>query len=104
MSLVKSGKMTLKEARTSSLKNELSQAVGADNLVNPDYISCTLRDGDKVLFCSDGLWDMLSDAEIADVLKQDKSADLLCRELVDRANNAGGKDNITVIVVIHTTK
>ncbi len=101
MTLVKSGKMTMEEARTSVLKNELCQAVGTDRPVNPDYIACSLEDGDIILFCSDGLWDMLSDREICDILGRDYSAAKLCAELIARANKNGGKDNITVIAVIH---
>ena len=99
MDLVKAGQMTLEEARTSPLKNELSQAIGSSEPIVPDYNLYSLKDGDKVLLCSDGLWDMLSDEEIYEIVRQKKPAKTLCRELVKMANDAGGHDNITVVVI-----
>jgi PPM family protein phosphatase len=57
-----------------------------------------LADGDRLLLCSDGLTDMVSDAEIAAVLKTQEPATKSCQFLVDMALEAGGKDNITVVV------
>jgi protein phosphatase len=99
MELVKAGQMTLEEARHSPLKNELSQAIGSPLSVIPDYNYHDLKTGDKVLLCSDGLWDMLSDDEIYRVVQQAKPARLICEELVHHANDAGGHDNITVVLV-----
>ncbi len=99
MELVKAGKMTMEEARVSPLKNEITQAIGADLEIRPDVNDYLLTSGDTVLLCSDGLWDMLADNEIHDILKQDKAARKICKDLVRAANNAGGDDNITVIVV-----
>lgn len=101
MDLVKAGQMTMEEARTSPLKNELSQAIGSPTPIVPDYNCHVLKDGDKVLLCSDGLWDMLSDEEIYEIIRQKKSAKLLCEELVTMANDAGGHDNITIVVIEH---
>jgi len=98
MDLVKAGQMTLEEARTSPLKNELSQAIGSSLPIVPEYNLRGLQNGDKVLLCSDGLWDMLSDQEIYEIVRQKKPAKTLCEELASMANDAGGHDNITVIV------
>ncbi len=98
MELVKAGQMTLAEARQSPLKNELSQAIGSPLSIIPDYNYHDLKNGDKVLLCSDGLWDMLSDEEIHRVVKQSKPAQSICEELVQKANDAGGYDNITVVL------
>jgi PPM family protein phosphatase len=57
-----------------------------------------LSDGDRLLLCSDGLTDMVSDAAISAVLAQAKPATECCQELVDQALEAGGKDNVTVIL------
>jgi len=99
MELVQAGQMTLAEARQSPLKNELSQAIGSPLSIIPDYNFCELKNGNKVLLCSDGLWDMLSDEEIYHITKQLKPAQSICEELVAKANAAGGHDNITVVVI-----
>ena len=99
MELVKAGQMTLEEARQSPLKNELSQAIGSPLPIIPDYNFCELKNGDKVLLCSDGLWDMLSDEEICYMVKQPQPARSICEELVKKANDAGGHDNITVVLI-----
>lgn len=99
MELVKAGKMTMEEARTSPIKNEITQAVGAPRPVVPEYNHYTLKKGDKVLLCSDGLWDMLRDTEIYEILRQEGPAETLCKELIGAANEAGGHDNITVVVI-----
>ena len=101
MELVKAGKMTLAEARTSPLKNELSQAIGSLVGLAPDYCRRTLRDGDKVLLCTDGLWDMLTDEEIYEILHQELPVKTIGQKLIKTANSLGGHDNITVVVIEH---
>jgi len=104
MQLVRAGKMTLEEAKNSGKRSELYQAIGAPSTISPDYNKYPLQDKDKILLCSDGLWDMLSDEEIFHVLKQDNLPQALCEELVDKANEAGGADNITAVVAIYQDK
>jgi protein phosphatase len=101
MDLVRAGQMNMEEARKSPLKNELNQAIGSPSPIEPEYSRYALKHHDKVLLCSDGLWDMLSDNEIHEILLQKKPARVLCEELIAAANNAGGQDNITVVVVEH---
>lgn len=99
MSLVANGKMTMEEARLSPIKNELTQAIGAMKAVQPDHSVYPLKKKDRLLLCSDGLWDMLPDKEIHRVIKKNSSAKTTCEELIRLANEAGGKDNITVVVL-----
>ena len=101
MDLVEKGKLTKEEARISPMKNKLHQAIGASKTINPDYKHFILKEGDKLLLCSDGLWDMMSDDQIYTVLRQDKPVKKLCETLIKMANNAGGHDNITAIVIQH---
>jgi protein phosphatase len=101
MGLVAAGKMTPEEARHSNLKNELTQAIGAMQTIKPDYNCRSLKEGDRLLLCSDGLWDMLSDEEIYRVTRKNRPAQAICDELIEKANTAGGKDNITAVLVIH---
>ena len=58
----------------------------------------SLEDGDQVLLCSDGLTEMVTEADIADTLAAAPTADTACQRLVDLANSHGGKDNVTVVV------
>ena len=69
-----------------------------------DLNTCSLQDGDRVLLCSDGLWEMLSDQEIANVIGADGSMRQIAMQLVDRANDAGGADNISVVLYRHRVK
>lgn len=98
MELVQQGEMTLEEARHSQLKNQLTQALGISSVVNPQYVKYPLKQGDTVLLCSDGLWDMLSDAEIHAIVKEGDTLEATCGKLIEEANAAGGHDNITVVV------
>jgi len=104
MDLVEKGKLTKEEARLSPMKNKLHQAIGASKTINPDYKHYILKNDDKILLCSDGLWEMMSDDQIYMVLKQDKPAKKICDTLIKMANNAGGYDNITAIVAQHMEK
>lgn len=104
MDLVQKGKLTREEARLSPMKNKLHQAIGASKTINPDYKHYILKNDDKILLCSDGLWDMMSDDQIYTVLKQDKPAKKICDTLIKMANNAGGHDNITAVVIQHIEK
>jgi len=99
MELVKAGKMTMEEARNTTLKNELTQAVGASDSINPDYNCHLLTPGDTLLMCTDGLWDLIPDATIHQILQEPASVKRIVKKLIKAANNAGGKDNITAVVV-----
>jgi protein phosphatase len=67
--------------------------------VVPEHNEQHLSTGDKVLLCSDGLWDMLSDEEIHSIVMEGGSPEEVCKRLIDKANEAGGEDNITVVMV-----
>ena len=101
MELVQAGEMTMAESRQSVLQNQLSQAIGASDTVVPDYNCYSLKPGDKVLLCSDGLWDMLEDNEIYEIVKLKQPIEEICKILIDSANKAGGKDNISVVIYHH---
>lgn len=99
MDLVQTGNLTKEEARASPLKNELTQAIGVRTSIAPGYGAYTLQPDDRILLCTDGLWDMLTDAEIWEIVRQAKPLAERCQELIDRANAAGGQDNITVVLI-----
>jgi len=98
LELVQAGQMTKEEARQSYLKNQLTQALGTSPVVKPESIQRKLKKGDIILLCTDGLWDMLSDEEIYTVVKKGGTPEEICRKLISKANDAGGDDNITVVI------
>ncbi len=70
----------------------------------PEYISYKLEPGDKILLCSDGLWDTVSEIDIQNILFPPKSLQDICADLINKANIEGGHDNITALVVHHEPK
>lgn len=96
---IDSGMITPEEARFSQNKNLVTRALGVDPEVDPEIHDYDVEAGDIYLLCSDGLTDMVSDEEIALTL-QTLSANLplAAEQLVQMANDNGGKDNISVIL------
>jgi serine/threonine protein phosphatase PrpC len=77
-------------------KNMISRAVGRRESVEVDLRGELLEIGDVFLLCSDGLSGMVRDPEILEALKAAQSLEAACDALIDRANAAGGEDNVTV--------
>lgn len=96
-SLVAKGELTEAEARVHPQKNMLLRAVGVEEHLRVDTGSFPLQTGDILLLATDGLMKMVSDADISAVLTANEGD--TARILVDRALEAGGRDNVTVIVV-----
>ncbi len=97
--LVKKGSITAEEALTHPHRNILTRAVGTGDRVKVDTGSFTLAAGDKILLCTDGLTNMVADGDIAAALSRDDDGAALLAHLVARANDAGGLDNITAVLV-----
>lgn len=93
------GILTEEEAKSHPLKNVVTRALGGGPTVLPELQEYDLQAGDQYLFCSDGLTTMLSDDEIARVLGAGGDPEGICRDLIEQANDRGGLDNITAIVV-----
>ena len=96
--LVATGKITKAEAKVHPRKSWLLQALGAEGEVEPKLQSLTLEPGDKLLLCTDGLSNMLSDGEISELL-QDRDAQHCADSLIERALQNGGRDNVTAVVL-----
>ena len=96
--LIEAGQLTEEEAETFEHNNIILQALGTAETVQVDLTFVDLRRGDVLLLCSDGLSGMIRGDEIREVLTTVPEPLEACRELTDRANRAGGHDNITVIV------
>jgi serine/threonine protein phosphatase PrpC len=97
--LLRNGDITRDEAKTHPARGRLSRYVGMEGEVYPDVRTLGMKAGDRLLLCSDGLTNMVSDDEIALVLAEGSDPQSACEALVKAANSAGGADNITVIVV-----
>jgi len=97
--LVKLGEVKPEEAEGHPARSQLSRYVGMQGEAVPDVQTLPVQDGDRLLLCSDGLTGMISDEQIATLLTEVPDRDSTCRALVGAANAAGGKDNITVILV-----
>ena len=91
--------MTQEEADNSTMQNVLVRALGIDPDVEVDLSEVPLLEGDTLLLCSDGLTRELTDAQIAAVLGERRNAETAAADLVDLAKQAGGGDNVTVIVL-----
>ncbi len=96
---IDAGLITLEQAAFSANKNLVTRAVGVEDTVLLETHQHESLPGDLYLMCSDGLSDMLDDAAIAQVLLSHDSLDSSSQALIDAANDAGGKDNISVVLV-----
>jgi|SRR5579875_1898880 len=96
---VRNGLMSEAEAAQSNLQNVLMRAVGVDDEIQVEVSEELFADGDTLLLCSDGLTKELTDARIAEVLGEIDEPQEAAERLVELANEAGGSDNITVIVL-----
>ena len=84
---------------TSRWSHTLWNAISADDSgVDPEVYAANLELGDSILLCTDGLTKYLDKSRLIEVLSSDESTEAICQRMIDEANNAGGNDNITVVV------
>ena len=95
---VKQDLITREEAAQSVKKNILTRAVGIDSEVHADLGELTVLQGDLLLLCSDGLYNMVSDEEMLEIISRAGNVHAASEILIDAANDNGGKDNISAIV------
>jgi len=96
--LVRSGRLTEDEARGHPQRSVITRALGIETLVKVDVWNYPLQPGDVILLCSDGLTDMISEGQVRSALLAGASLDDAAGRLIDAANAAGGRDNITVVL------
>jgi serine/threonine protein phosphatase PrpC len=96
--LVELGQLTRDEAAIHPQKNVLYRAVGQSGLLEVDTPVCTIPHGGRLLLCSDGLWSIVSEAEMLNIVTTAPSLQAACESLVAAANRAGGPDNVTAIL------
>jgi PPM family protein phosphatase len=97
--LFREGRLTVDEARVHPQKNIVTRAVGIERYVDVDEFQILPHTGDRYLLCSDGLTDEVTEEEITRILRSVEDPEAAAQELVRQANAAGGRDNITLIVV-----
>jgi serine/threonine protein phosphatase PrpC len=93
------GHISPEEAAVHPQRNVLYRALGQGEVLDPDIFTAPFPQAGYLLLCSDGLWSVLSDSNIFNVVSTAKDLQSACQSLVDAANEAGGPDNISVIVV-----
>ena len=95
--LVKEGTITKEEAEVHPKKNMLLKALGCNAFAEPDVMIKGFQKGDIIIICSDGLSNMVSQEEIYKIVKD--NFETAPKELIERANQNGGLDNITIITI-----
>ncbi len=101
---VRRGMMTQREAENSNMQNVLLRALGVEPEVQVDVSEKDLLEGDTLLLCSDGLTRELSNAQVAATLADKEDPQEAADSLIELANQAGGGDNITAVVVRYAAK
>lgn len=96
--LVSDGTITKEEAYNHPKKNMLIKALGCSTFVEPDVTVKGFLKDDVLLMCSDGLTNMIKDEEIKQIINEDP--ELACNKLINKANENGGYDNITAIIIL----
>lgn len=97
--MVRKGTVAIEDAAKHHLRHVITNAVGGSSAnLRVEVHKLQLEDSDRVLLCSDGLTGLLTDDEINEILNTEAEPEAACRQLVARANEAGGRDNITVVV------
>ncbi|OGV56500.1 MAG: hypothetical protein A2X45_03375 [Lentisphaerae bacterium GWF2_50_93] len=97
--LLDSNEISPEEAETHPAKGQITRFVGMDGNPLPETKKVDISHGDLLLLCSDGLTQMLPDSGIQEILLKKTNPEEACTELVARANEKGGKDNITVVLI-----
>ncbi|NES77868.1 MULTISPECIES: Stp1/IreP family PP2C-type Ser/Thr phosphatase [unclassified Okeania] len=97
---VRQNALTPEQARVHPWRHLLSQCLGRKDMGKVDTLSIDIQTGDRLLLCSDGLTEDLSDTVITPMLSSSDDCETIAKELVDAAKDAGGRDNITAVIVI----
>jgi len=96
--LIRRGQIRAEEAEEHPQRSIITRALGIEQEVVVDHLTWPVRDGDVILICSDGLTSMVPDTRVAEVIRDAPSLAQAAQRLIAAANDAGGRDNITVIL------
>jgi serine/threonine protein phosphatase PrpC/predicted RNA-binding Zn-ribbon protein involved in translation (DUF1610 family) len=97
--LIVSGFVAPEDRYTHPQRNQILRSLGDDVDVDIDFFEQKLKPGMRLLLCCDGLWEMVRDDEIASILRETVSPQEACDRLIESANEHGGEDNISVVVI-----
>jgi PPM family protein phosphatase len=97
--LIDEGQITREEAATHPQRSIITRAIGVARDVDVDSMTLDLQPGDQILLCSDGLTGVVSDGAIEAALRSDEDEQTIITGLIEQANEGGGPDNITVVVL-----
>ena len=97
--LIRDGRLTEEQAAVHPQRSIITRALGIDSSVAVDVYSLVLQPNDRVMICSDGLTSMVRPGAITEILRREADPTAAANALVDAANEAGGEDNITVVVL-----
>lgn len=97
--LVKNGSISPEEALYHPQKNIITRAVGTNKYIDTDIVIAQVMKNDIILLCTDGLTNMVDDMEIKNMIQDNDDMQNLCEGLINKANDLGGVDNITVIAI-----
>jgi len=96
---IAAGRLTLEEAESHPLRHQLTACLGMPTFTPPFYSCLPLEQGDRLILCTDGLWDMLPLPSIAEYAGAAPEMTTVAKTLLTAANDAGGHDNITVVAI-----
>lgn len=97
--MIRTGELKREEARFHPKKNIITRAVGVNGKVSADFFEVSINEEDIILLCSDGLTNMVEDSEIGEIVRQNKdNLEMAVEQLIKRANESGGKDNIAIVL------
>lgn len=97
--MVSLGEIDRSEARTHTQKNIITRAIGGYEDVEAEMFSVDLKQGDRIVMCSDGLSNMVEDSEILRIVKDSTDIETAVADLICAANENGGRDNISVMII-----
>ncbi len=100
--LVKTGQISEEDAEQHPRKNIVLKALGTEDNVAADVRSLSWEIGDKLLLCSDGLSDKISKDKLLEFIRSEEKLEHIGQNLIDLANERGGEDNISLIIINHT--
>ena len=96
--LVNANLITEEEARVHPRRNQITRAMGAEEIIIVDIFRKKIEKGDMILLATDGLTGCVEDEDIKNIIKQDKDIKEICEDLINQANDNSGKDNISIIL------
>jgi len=95
------GKLTKEEAKTHNYRHVITRAIGTDKSVMIDMFRVELKKGEQILLCSDGLYEYIDINMLEKILEASSDRESAIRTLIDMSNQAGGADNITIVIAIN---